>query len=306
MNTNFTFDILVNNENICIDNGYLLSLINDYEDKKWCYDKFDDFIGNNIIETALNYEERQKIIYNKPKTAIKQAYRRMKPYIDNDKGFGGEIGEIFLYGVMREYYNALPVVAKIFHKQNRNDNVKGADSIHITIDKQNNFEFWYGEAKFYTNLNNKSFANLIESIQDLLSLNKLKDENLAVINSIDLKYILKKNNKSEKDIKNIISKIKKLLEGSLDHFKTILHVPIAVLYQCDITANNTEKNQKYIEAIKQKHEEIATKYFTDHHNKLDISYIEKIKFHLILFPVPNKQIILEQHKENIDYYQKGF
>lgn len=302
MNTNVTFDILVDNQNICIDNGYLLSLINDYEDKKWCYNKFDDFIGNNIIETALNYEERQKVI-NKAKTVIQQAYKRLKPFANNDKGFGGEVGEIFLYGVMREYYNALPIVAKIFHKQNRNDNVKGADSIHITIDEANNFEFWYGEAKFYKSLNSQNFNNLIESIKNLLSSNKLKDENLAVINSVDLKHILTNNNKSEEDIQNVILQIKKLLVGSLDDFKTKLHIPIAVLYQCDITANNTKKDQAYMKIIKQKHEEIAKEYFKRHNNTLKIDYIEVIKFHLILFPVPDKEKIIETHKRNINFYQ---
>lgn len=205
---------------------------------------------------------------------------------------------------MQEYYKAFPVIAKIFYKQNRNDNVKGADSIHITLDDKNKFEFWYGEAKFFTELNNKNFTNLMTSIQDLLDTEKLKKENIAVINSTDLRHILENINQSEEVYNSILSNITKFLQGSIDDFKTILHVPIVILYQCDITAKNERKTQEYLDKIKTKHKSIAKKYFSEYHATIKISYIEEIKFHLILFPVPDKQKIIEIHKDNIEHFQR--
>ena len=49
---------------------------------------------------------------------------------------GSELAEILLYGIMHHHYKALPVVPKIFNKQNSNDNAKGADSVHIVLEKR--------------------------------------------------------------------------------------------------------------------------------------------------------------------------
>ena len=36
-------------------NNNVLSLLNDFEDGKWRFNKFQEFIWNNIAETALSY-----------------------------------------------------------------------------------------------------------------------------------------------------------------------------------------------------------------------------------------------------------
>lgn len=68
---NLDFDILIDDSfmNICIDeslspinNKYILSLINDFEDGKWRYTKFQNFIWDNIAETSLSQKEREKLI----------------------------------------------------------------------------------------------------------------------------------------------------------------------------------------------------------------------------------------------------
>ena len=62
---------------------------------------------------------------------------------------------------MKDYYNALPVVPKIFYKQNRNDNAKGADSVHLVLtDDMSDFSVWFGEAKFYKSLS----AHVLDNI----------------------------------------------------------------------------------------------------------------------------------------------
>ena len=43
----------------------------------------------------------------------------------DDPGKGSEIAEIALYGIMHHHFGALPVVPKIFYKQNVQDNAKG-------------------------------------------------------------------------------------------------------------------------------------------------------------------------------------
>src|SRR5574344_3101485 len=108
-----------------------------------------------------------------------------------DKGQGSEIAEIVLYGIMRFYYYALPVVPKIFYKQNPNDNAKGADSVHIVIDeKSKDFTLWLGEAKFYNDISDERLYDPISSVFEALGTDKIKKENKIITNLKDLEYAI--------------------------------------------------------------------------------------------------------------------
>ena len=44
-----------------VENKRVLSLANDFEDEKWRYEKFENFIWDNIALTALSAQEREKL-----------------------------------------------------------------------------------------------------------------------------------------------------------------------------------------------------------------------------------------------------
>ena len=126
------FSVINQDENLTpIGNKRVLSIINDFEDGTWRYDKFQRFIWNNIKETALNYSERQALIAEGEDSVLTEAAKNIRLVNDKeDSGEGGEIAEILLYGIMKNFYKALPVVPKIFYKQNTQDYAKGADCIY--------------------------------------------------------------------------------------------------------------------------------------------------------------------------------
>ena len=283
-NDKIDFEIIV--DDLLIDNGMLLSLANDFEDYKWRDDKFMHFILNNLQYAALSAKERDSMI-EKPYNAIARAINKL-----NLKETGGEIGEIFLYGIMQQYYQALPVCPKIFHKQNPKDEVKGADSIHITIN-DNICYLWLGESKFYTNLK-EAFKDALKSVKILLSdKDKLKGENSMITNLGDLDDMAKKYNNH----KSIIINFKNFLKSnySIDDLKKILHVPISIIHQCEKTANIKELNADYKKTIKEFHENESKKFLDKIIQELkDIPYIEKIQFHIILFPVPDKNQLVKK------------
>lgn len=105
---------------------------------------------DNIAQTGLSAEDRDNLYCESPYTTLTESVKNLR-LVDTDNGQGSEIAEIVLYGIMRYYYGALPVVPKIFYKQNANDNAKGADSVHIVLDDRGDFTLWLGEAKFYCN-----------------------------------------------------------------------------------------------------------------------------------------------------------
>lgn len=112
-------------------NKKVLSLINDFEDGKWRYTKFQSFIWDNIIETALSKREREKLVNQDHSRLIAAAKNLRLTDKENDIGKGSELAEIVLYGIMKHHYKALATVPKIFYKQNVQDNAKGVDSVHI-------------------------------------------------------------------------------------------------------------------------------------------------------------------------------
>ena len=138
--TVLNFEILIDESflHLCNDNTLtpignknLLSLINDFEEGSWYYERFHDFVLDNIIETSLSAKERLTLI-NQDHTRLKRAAKNLRlTDSKDDKSQGSELAEIVLYGILKYRYKALPVVPKIFYKQNSRDNAKGADSVHI-------------------------------------------------------------------------------------------------------------------------------------------------------------------------------
>lgn len=234
-----------------IDNKYSLCMVNDFEDGKWNIEAFHDFIWDNIAQTALNRDEREAL-GGRPSTLLKRAAKNLR-ITDKDVS-GGEIAEILLYSIMKHHYNALPVVPKIYYKQNANDFAKGADSVHIVIEDKENFSFWLGEAKFYNKLENARLDKVVESVHDTLTSDKIKKENSIILGVRDL---------DELEIpETLLNEIKDLLDKdkSIDILKPHLHVPILLLHECEITSKAKLKNKEYLDSIKEQYADRATAY----------------------------------------------
>ena len=147
------------------NNKSLVSIINDFEDGKWRHDNFYNFIWDNIAQTALSYKEREAL-QGQPHSLLVAAAKNLRlTDAKDDIGKGSELAEIVLYGIMRHKYCALPVVPKIFYKQNVQDNAKGADSVHIVLATGKDFSLWFGEAKFYSSIEDTRLTPIIESVR---------------------------------------------------------------------------------------------------------------------------------------------
>lgn len=278
-------DIIKDSTLAPIDHKYSLCMVNDFENGKWNIEAFHDFIWDNIAQTALNKEEREAL-GGRPSTLLKRAAKNLR-ITDNDVS-GGEIAEILLYSIMKHHYNALPVVPKIYYKQNANDFAKGADSVHIVIEDEENFSFWLGEAKFYNKLENARLDKVVESVHDTLTSDKIKKENAIILGIKDLDEL--------KIPEILLDKIKRLLDKdkSLDKLKPHLHVPILLLHECEITSKTKIINKEYLDSIREQYADRATVYFKKQIEKCkdDIFMYSDICFHLMLVPVPNKEEIV--------------
>lgn len=280
-----------------INNKSIVSIINNFEDKKWRYGNFQNFIWDNIADTALSSQERAKLV-NQSHTSLVEAAKKLRltDKAADDPGTGSELAEILLYGIMRHHYGSLPVVPKIFYKQNVNDNAKGADSVHIVI-SNNDFSLWLGEAKFYNNIEDVRLPKIAVSVSDLLQTEKLKKENSIITSVSDIDDLVS-------DI-SLRTSIKALLthQASVDALKSKLHVPILLLHECQITRQQESLSDEYKIAIVKYHRERAQAYFKKQIEKCgSIHKYSEIKFHIILFPVPDKSMVVEKFVDTAQSY----
>ena len=299
----FTFETLIDNALADVTsvthlkmalNKRFVSFINDFEDGAWRFQKFQNYLWDNVAQTALSQRERIALQDNSYSSLLAAA--KNLRFSDNDiTGQGSEIAEVFLYGVMRHHFHALPVVPKIFYKQNSQDNAKGADSVHIVTDGVD-FSLWFGEAKFYNSIADTRLSAVVNSVFEMLSTDKLKKENAIITNISDLELL--------PIDQALISKIKSVLDtrSSLDDLRSRINVPIMLLHQCSITSSRSEMSKAYKDELIEFHQERAEAYFSKQIAKSsDVYKYESVKFHLILFPVPNKQIIVDSFTKNMNF-----
>lgn len=88
-----------------IDGREVLSVANDFSDEKWQFQKFQNFIFNNIAQTALSKKERDNIIDHSWGTMVEAAKKlRLVDKRDHKTDTeGSELAEIFLYGIMHHH-----------------------------------------------------------------------------------------------------------------------------------------------------------------------------------------------------------
>jgi len=303
MNFKVLIDDFFDNFNTDLDltptnNKKILSLINDFEDGEWRYKNFQNFVWDNITETALSYRERESLI-NQPLSQLTEAAKKLRlTDKEADISKGSELAEIVLYGIMKLHFKALPVVPKIYYKQNPKDNAKGADSVHIVVENDD-FTLWFGEAKFYSSISNARLGSIIDSVENSLKTDKIKKENSIITDLQDIDSLVK-NNVLNKKIKDALSS-----KESLDSLKPKLHVPILLLHECELTKNGSELSEEYKKTIINKHKNRSEAYFKKQIEKFGerLYKYSEITFHIILFPVPIKKNIIDEFVEIATFHQ---
>ncbi len=295
------FSLLTHDKSLTpIEKKRVLSIVNDFEDGYWNSDRFNKFIWNNIKETALSFKERKSLIEEGEDSILTSSARNLRlSDSDKDVGKGSEIAEILLYGIMKNHYHALPIVPKIFYKQNQQDYAKGADSVHIVIESDKTFSLWFGESKFYNSIEDARFTKIIESVKESLTLEKLKKENSIITNISDINEFDEISVELRKSIIDSLSQ-----RRSVDSIKPILNIPILLLYECELTKGESHLTDDYLKKIKEFHSERATAYFKKQILACStIDLYSEIKFHIILFPVPEKEPIVDKFVAKAKIYR---
>lgn len=111
-------------------------------------DIMNDKIGSSGAVPTVR--EAMKIMYSIPE--IQQA---QKEYLDSDSTEDkylkrGEFGELMLYHLLHEYFNADALISKIYFKDSAGLPAHGFDAVHVDLETET---LWLGESKLYQESN---------------------------------------------------------------------------------------------------------------------------------------------------------
>ncbi|MGM0641859.1 MAG: HamA C-terminal domain-containing protein [Thermotogota bacterium] len=156
-----------------------------YEDDCYDYSSDDDLIEliyNSIIEYSFNEFEITEYDYSMlldRALITKLKYHEWQD--DTTKIKYGFYGEVLLYAVLHQIYQAAPVISRgYFYNPLENSETKGYDSYHL-VEDDGKVELWFGEVKFRDTLMSGA-KSAIEGLDKALSDEYLKTNILAMDN----------------------------------------------------------------------------------------------------------------------------
>lgn len=242
-----------------------------FEGLKWRKEQLVDHLFEYASEFALNYSE---YIDLNGENAIAKI-RQVAANIYKSKKFEsrGEFGELLLHAIIRETYNTIPAISKIYYKDGPNETVKGFDAVHV-IDLGETLELWLGEVKFYQDISSAMYS-VIEELKQHIEVRYIKSEFIAITNKIDSKW-------SHSD------KLKALLNPntSLDDVFENTCIPVLLTYDSKILAKYNKSCKEYIDEI--------TQELIQYHDKFcnDLGKFP-VTVHLFLLPLNTKKELIE-------------
>ncbi|CZF79399.1 hypothetical protein GCE9029_01438 [Grimontia celer] len=184
----------------------------------------------------------------------------------------GEFGELILHLLLRDNFETVPLLSKIYFKDSLGHTVHGFDSVHIQPETES---LWLGESKLYLDPK-KGLTELVKDIKEHIKLDYLNSE----FSLISKKIIHFEENNEIKKWKTALSSTTKLK----DKLKNI-NIPLLCTYSSELfTKYDDEELDEFLSEYK--NEIINLKEYFDKKN--DHPLKDNINIILILFPVKCK------------------
>ena len=226
----------------------------------------------------------------------------------------GEFGELLLHVYLRDYFETVPLLSKIYFKDTDGFTVHGFDAIHIgknPSDKSNDTLF-LGESKlYYRKKGNSGIAGVKDLAKDIKEhfyrdfltrefalISKKKDAYLPINEYGDLNTY--ESYKTYLEIKNSwISRIQKVSEGkeSLQNILSSVTIPVICTYESELFITFQDVNQDgFIEAYNSEITEIE-ETFKEEIKQIVVEKGEPVRTDLniilVLLPIPSKKTLVK-------------
>lgn len=254
-----------------------------YEFGVW---RYKELARHLIVDCLLDFSLRYSEIKDKSPQNYAEMFNRAVQFIYKTEKCKnrGEIGEILLHTVCRQFYDSLPVVAKFFFKDSPNDTVKGYDAVHV-VNGSDGLEIWLGEVKFYKRAN-QAVLDVIKELQEHISSEFLRTEFMAISPKID------PNMPHYDEIKRLLHR-----NTSLDKVFEKLVIPIFISYESPAI----ESNKAVCPEMESEIFEEAQKIFS----RFD-SHFDHIEIRVFLLPMHKKDSLVLSFDNRLKNIQEGF
>lgn len=154
-----------------------------YENKRWRAEELvRDFFRRHLTSFALCFSEWKAIDGDSAARALSKSAKMV--YMTDKYKRRGEIGELILHGILRDFYDAEPAVSKLYFADGPNETVKGFDAVHVVVNADKKLDLWLGEAKLYGDMRD-AITQVVKSLKEHVDQDFLRREFLAVTNKFD-------------------------------------------------------------------------------------------------------------------------
>jgi len=256
-----------------------LSLCAGFERGSWRNDQLAAHIIKWLPEFALSHSERNEIGAENAVEIIQKAARLV--YQTHKYGNRGEFGEILLHIAIRQVFETIPAISKIYYKSAINKTVEGFDAVHI-VRKDDELELWIGETKFYNDVD-RAISDVCKEIVAHLQTDYLRSEFILIKNKLDPTWA------SSPLLAQLLNE-----NVSLDTIFSKACIPVLLTYNSDVVNNTKLGDQTYLDNIKielgaafaKMRKTLGEKYSENFKSKLPVTV------HVILVPMQEKKTLI--------------
>ena len=252
-----------------------------YELGTFRYDSLVELIFDALPDFALNHEEKNKYGIENSIRKIRQAAKAV--YSTDRYNKRGEFGEILLHIILRDLYNTIPAISKIFYEDGPNEVVKGFDAVHVVAHEEE-LELWLGEVKFYDDIYS-AIHDVVNELLNHTTANYLRNEFAFITNKIENDW-------------THASKLKDLISGrrSLDKVFSAIRIPVLLTYDSKVVANFSQESLEYVQKL--------TKELVKNHNLFRRKQLPTtVDILLILLPLEFKATLTDKLHTKLKVWQ---
>lgn len=194
---------------------------------------------------------------------------------------GGEMGEAILHLFLRDFFQTIPLISGIYFKDSDEHQVHGFDSVHVNDgDKK---RIWLGESKFYKDKND-GLRELAKSVIEHFEQSYLRRQFALISKKIP------QNIEAREHWLDVLDK-----KTSLDEIFKVVAIPCLCTYDCSTYSNYKEASDSFVKEIVKECEKLQSS-FTSKTGEAPLD----IEIHLLLFPIPSKDKLLDLFTKKID------
>ncbi|MGN3973660.1 HamA C-terminal domain-containing protein [Tsuneonella sp. SYSU-LHT278] len=237
-----------------------------FELQAWRCDSFADHLIEWIADYALK-EDELRVDHGNMYIRLREAAVRV--YRSENYKQRGEVGEIVLHAICRDFFNTVPFAPRVFYLTSSNDVVKSFDLVHVRDLPDGGFELWLGEAKFYRSAI-EGIKAAIDSVTEHIDQGFLKNEKLLLGPQVS------KSLAHYREIRDLLS-----VQTSLDDLFKNAVFPICITCDSKATQSHETFCKSYTEAVGAELSELVSRL-------RESGLTEKIRIMLIYVPLGSK------------------